>query len=96
MATTPSIPDLTPDVAADDDALDAALDRLLRHEPRQRAYARGIVRAQEALRPRMSPEAWDLYLILDLRVSARLADALRVAARWAFAQGRRHAVPSHT
>lgn len=60
-----------------------ALERWLRRDRRARALARGVRRAQDALRDAVDEDAWRIYLSLEERANARHDAVVGVAIRLA-------------
>jgi hypothetical protein len=71
---------------AAEEAVARALDRFARTDPRCRKATRAILAAQRWLKGAVTEEQWQLYLLVEERVSARdreLVDAaIRIALRW--------------
>ena len=81
--------DVLDDYVSDGEALALVIDGVLRSSKKVREQSRQVRKAQDKLRKMVKPEAWALFLKLDVLVNDRAAMELELLVKWAFTAGTR-------
>lgn len=83
------LPKLTADIVTDEQALVEATEGVLLTHSGMLKHRSHIIRRQQELRRVADDKAWKAYLRLEEAVNGRYDLALRLAAAWAFREGRK-------